>query len=160
MTEAAIKRVYVDKSGIATFVCTKCGDALRKSAERYKDHTGPVKIKCKCGNIYEVELEFRQYFRKQTSLAGSYFRTSHPRDSLAMIVRDLAPGGCRFETMEACDLVPGEEIGVEFVLDVSNRLIIKRKAVTVHVRGRHIGCKFSVLPGTIDSDIAFYLKKS
>jgi hypothetical protein len=160
VTETAIKKLYVDQNGMVTFICPKCGESRREFVEQYKDQTRSIKIECKCTNVCEVQLEFRQSFRKETSLDGIYFRTSHPGDWRQMIVKDLSFWGCKFETMKACTLVPGEEIRVQFVLDNPRRFTIKKKAVVLDVKGCDVGCKFSVLPDIIDSELGFYLRKS
>ena len=160
MTETAIKKLYVDKDGKVTFICPKCGESRRESVEQYKGQTRAIKIECKCTNVCEVQLEFRQSFRKETSLEGIYFRTSYSYDWGKMIVSDLSLGGCGFEKMKTCTLVLGEEIRVEFVLDDHRSSTIKKKAVVWHVKERHGGCKFSDPPGSIDSELGFYLRKS
>jgi predicted RNA-binding Zn-ribbon protein involved in translation (DUF1610 family) len=159
VTETAIKKLYVDKDGIVTFVCPKCGESRKESMAQYKDQTGTIKLECKCTNICEIQLEFRKTFRKETSLDGLYFRTSHPGDWGKMFVRDLSLGGCRFETMKAHLLDPGEEIKLEFVLDDVRRSTIRKNAVVFDIAGRNIGCKFSDPPGSIDSELGFYLRK-
>jgi hypothetical protein len=159
VTETAIKTLYVDKDGMVTFVCPKCGESRKESVVQYKDQTGTIKIECKCTNVYEVHLEFRKTFRKETSFDGLYFRTSHPGDWGKMIVRDLSLGGCRFETMKAHLLDRGEEIKLEFVLDDARCSTIRKKAVVFDIDGRNVGCKFSDPPGSIDTELGFYLRK-
>ena len=157
--ETVIKRIYVGKDGMVTLVCPKCGDLRRESVEQYRDQTHPLKVKCRCMNVYEVELEFRQAFRKETALNGKYFRISHPGECGRMIVTNLSLGGCGFELVKEDTLVAGEEIRVELALDVHGSSAIKKKAVVLHVTGRRVGCKFCD-PGGTDPDIAFYLRKS
>ena len=159
LTETATELLHVDNDGKVTFICKKCGESRRESGAKYKYHTGSIKIECKCKNVCEVWLEFRQSFRRETSLDGVHFRTSHPDDCRKMIVRNLSLGGCRFETKKECTLVPGEEILVEFVLDDRKGSTIKKKAVVIYVQGYNVGCKFSTLPGSIDSELGFYLRK-
>jgi hypothetical protein len=159
VTETAIKKLYVDKDGMVTFVCPKCSESRKESVVQYKDQTGTIKFECKCTNVCEVRLEFRKSFRKETSLDGLYFRTAQPGDWGKMIVNDLSLGGCRFETMKAHLLNRGEEIKLEFVLDNARRSTIKKKAVVFDIEGRSVGCKFSDPPGSIDSELGFYLWK-
>lgn len=158
MTEP-VEKLYVDKDGTVTFVCPKCGASRREAVAQYKDQTGSIKIECNCSNVYEVQLEFRKYFRKKTSLDGLYFRTSQPDAWGKMIVRDLSLGGCRFETMKAHMLDRGEEIKLEFVLDDARHSTISIRALVLDIGGRSIGCKFSHPPGFIDPEIGFYLRK-
>jgi len=159
VTETDIKKLYVDPTGMVTFICPKCGESRKESAEQYKDQTGTIKVECKCSNVYEVQLEFRKSFRKETFLDGLYYRASHSGDWGKMVVRDLSLGGCRFETSKAHLLDLGEEIKLEFVLDDPRRSNIRKKAVVSVVEGRLVGCKFSDPPGSIDSELGFYLRK-
>jgi len=158
LTEDAVKTFYVE-SGTVTFICPKCNESQRESAEQYKDQTGTIKVECKCKNVYEVRLEFRKSYRKETSLDGLYFRTVQSGEWGKMIVRDLSLGGCKFETMKAHLLERGEAIKIEFVLDDARRATIKKRAVVFDIDGRSIGCKFSDPPGYIDSELGFYLRK-
>jgi hypothetical protein len=159
VTETAIKKLYVDKDGVVTFVCPKCSESQRESVAQYKDQTGNIKVECKCSNVYEVQLEFRKSFRKETFLDGLYYRASHPGDWGKMTIRDLSLGGCRFETSKAHLLDLGEEIKLEFVLDDPRRSNIRKKAVVSAIEGRLVGCKFSDPPGSIDSELGFYMRR-
>jgi hypothetical protein len=76
-----------------------------------------------------------------------------------MIIRDLSLGGCRFETMKAHLLDRGEEIKLEFVLDDARHSTIRKKAVVFDIDERSVGCKFSDPPGSIDTELGFYLRK-
>ena len=160
VTETAIKKIYVDKHGMAILACPKCGDLRKESVEQYKGQASSLKIKCRCMNVYEVQFEFRQTFRKETTLNGKYFRTSDPGDCGRMIVRNLSLGGCRFEMTRECALAVGEEIRLELALDEHGGSATKEKAVVVHVKGRLVRCRFCDSPSGIDSDIAFYLRRS
>jgi PilZ domain len=159
VTETPIVKLYRDKNEMVTFICPKCGKSRREPVEHYKDQTGSIIIGCTCMNVFEARLELRRSARKKTSLGGVYFRTSNPGDWREMIVRDLSLGGCKFETVKACTLVPGEEIGVEFLLDNPRSSILKKKAGVLNVKGCHVHCKFCVPQDIIDSELGFYLTK-
>jgi len=57
-------------------------------------------------------------------------------------------------------LAVGEEINIQFTLDNPRSSIIRKKAVISEVEERSVGCKFCELPGYIDSELGFYLRKS
>ena len=159
MTENTVKTFYVDKDGMVTFICPKCNESRRESAAQYMNQTETIRVECKCSNIYEVRLEFRKAYRKETSLDGLYFRTNESGEWGKMIVKDLSLGGCRFETVKTHLLEKGEVIRIEFVLDDARGATIKKNAVVFDVEGRSVGCKFSQPPGHIDSELGFYLRK-
>jgi hypothetical protein len=158
VAEPIIKKLYVNPDGTATFICPNCGCARRESAEQYKDHKGSIKIECPCTNVYEIELEFRKYYRKETYLEGIYYRSAHSDDWGKMVVKNLSMGGCGLETINTCTLVEGEEIKLEFMLDGRRGITIRKKAVVTEIEGRYVGCKFSQPPGFVDPDLGFFLK--
>jgi hypothetical protein len=158
MAETFIKKLYVNIDGTITFICPNCGLARRGFADQYKDHKGSIKIECPCTNVYEIQLEFRKYYRKETALEGIYYRSAHSGDWGKMVVKNLSMGGCGFETINTCTLVQGEEIKLEFVLDRGRDITIRKKAVVTEMEGRYVGCKFSQPPGFVDPDLGFYLK--
>jgi hypothetical protein len=159
MTGTDIKKLYVAADGTVTFICPKCGSARKENAQKYKEHKGPVKIDCTCTNAYEVQIEFRKFYRKETHLDGLYLRSSHTGDWGKMVIKNLSMGGCGFKTLKTTTLVPGEEIKIEFTLDDRTAAPIKKKAIVLEVDGQYVGCKFSGPPGSYDADLGFYMKK-
>jgi hypothetical protein len=159
MTGTEIKKLYVTADGTITFICPKCGAVRKESAQQYKEHKGPITINCPCSNIYEIQLEFRKFYRKPTHIYGAYMQSTQFADWEKMVVKNLSMGGCAFETWKTPTLLPGEDIKVEFVLDNPGRSKIKKKAIVLEVNGHYVGCQFSDLPGAYDVDLGFYLKK-
>ncbi|MEN6320637.1 MAG: PilZ domain-containing protein [Syntrophaceae bacterium] len=158
MTNTDMKKLYVAADGTVTFICPKCGSMVKEPAQKYKDHKGSLKVECSCSHSYEVQLEFRKFYRKETNIAGLYMRSSHAGDWGKMVVKNLSMGGCGFETWKKSTLVQGEEIKLEFKLDNTRGSIIKKKAVVCEVDGQYVGCKFAEPPGAYDPDLGFYLK--
>jgi len=160
MTGTDIKKLYVATDGTVTFICPKCGAVRKESVQLYKERKDPIKIICPCSNIYEVELDFRKFYRKSTHIYGVYLQSTQFSDWEKMVVKNLSMRGCGFETWKTPTLVPGEEIKLEFVLDVPWRPKIKKKAIVREVRGLYIGCQFTDLPGAYDAELGFYLRKT
>jgi len=158
MTNTDIKKLYVTADGTVTFICPKCGSMRKEPAQKYKDHKGTLKIECSCSHSYEVQLEFRKFYRKETNIDGLYIRSSYAGDWGKMVVKNLSMGGCGFETWKKSTLVRGEEIKIEFTLDDRRGSTIKKKAIVTEVEDRYVGCKFVEPPGTYDPDLGFYLK--
>ena len=158
MTGTNIKKLYVAADDTATFICPKCGAVGKESVQKYKNHKVSMRVECSCSHSYEVQLEFRKFYRKETNLDGLYIRSSNVGDWGKMVVKNLSMGGCGFKTMGACTLVPGEEIKIEFVLDGHRGSTVKKKAIVLEIEGRYVGCKFSEQPSSYDADLGFYLK--
>ncbi|MGZ3580481.1 MAG: hypothetical protein ACXWMH_06490 [Syntrophales bacterium] len=158
MTNNSIKKLYVDEAGMVTFLCPKCGASRKQTVVKHGDHRCSARMSCVCGYDSEVNLEFRKIFRKDTKLEGTYYRTTPEGHWGKMIVRNLSTLGCRFEMIKKGPLAAGEEIKVQFTLDNPRKSIIKKKAIISDVVGSLVGCRFSELPGYIDSELGFYLR--
>lgn len=157
--ENTIKKVYVGANGLATFICLNCGEVQKEQAQVYMGTKGPVKIQCKCGNDFDVEIEFRGLYRKGTGLDGIYLNVSNPNNWGKMIVKNLSMQGCKFETLTANLLNPEEEIKIEFYLNNAKNSLIRKRAIVRYVNKRYIGCEFKELPGALNPDLGYYLMK-
>lgn len=155
--ESTSKKIYADANGLVMFVCQDCGKAQKEQAQAYKGTRGPVKIQCKCGNAYEVEIEFRKSCRKETRLDGVY-STSTSSNWGKMIVRDLSMQGCKIETLNASLLHRDEEIKIEFRLNNSKNSLIKKRAIVRYVSNIYVGCEFKESGASFDPDLGFYLR--
>ena len=156
----AMKKIYADADEMVTFTCPKCNKSVRDYANDYKQTKGPILLKCLCGNSYEVLIEFRKFYRKATTLDGTYFRSAHPNNRGRMIVKNLSAEGCGFEKLDMTPLVQGEEIKIEFRLDNLKKSQIQKKARVLNVDKHYIGCKFDEPPDSFDPDIGAYLRKT
>ncbi|MEN6624483.1 MAG: PilZ domain-containing protein [Smithella sp.] len=156
--ESNRRKVYTDANGYVIFSCPNCGKMQKEQAQKYKNHKGPIKIQCKCGDFYEVEIEFRKLFRKETRLDGVFTASSKPGNWEKIIVKDLSMKGCKFETLKAIFLNPDEEIKIEFRLNNTKNSLIRKKAIIRHVDKNYAGCEFQDQTGDLDPDLGFYLR--
>ena len=157
MMENAGKKVYAAAGGLVTLVCGKCGAVRTERAEQYRNVRGPVEIQCPCGNVYPVEIELRQSYRKETRLEGIYTLPSGAWGKI--VVKNISRQGCGFETLPGNPLPPAEEIKIKFQLDdTRNSPIIKRVLVRCR-RRNYVGGEFLDPPGSFDPDLGFYLRR-
>lgn len=154
----AIKKIFVNTNGTVVFVCQKCGAVKRERAQAYHDARGPVTIECPCGNTYDVSIEFRKHYRKETKLDGAYAAASNPGKWERILVKNVSLEGCGFESFLPNLLDPDEEISVEFELDDARQSVIRKRAVVCSVYKKYVGCKFIEPDGFIDPDLGFYLR--
>lgn len=161
--ESTTMKAYADENGLVTFVCQDCARVQKEQAQAYKGVKMPVRIQCKCGNVYEVEIEFRKFYRKETNLEGIYSTAQKSSDWGRnwgnIIVIDLTMQGCKFETLKANLLNPYEEIEIEFYLKNDKNSLIKKRALVRYISQNYVGCEFIELPGSQDPDLGFYLMK-
>lgn len=155
-----VMRVFVNKKGNAIVRCPECGAGKSFSVERFKGKTHKLKLRCPCDNLFNVELEFRQSYRKETKLSGSYAVLisggAGNGKHLEMYVDDLSVSGIGLTTVGPHGIKLGSKMMVEFVLDDSKRSVVKKQVVVRRVNNTHIGCEF-VGEGDSDKTLGFYL---
>lgn len=152
--EIPVKKIYVDSDGMVNFTCPQCWITKKESAYIYKSHPEPVTIECTCQNVYVVQIDFRRAYRKKTNLSGSYTATKWG----IMTVKNISMGGGGFEAKLHHGLIHGDNIKIQFQLDNDKRSLIKKNATICVIEGNYIGCRFLDPPGSIDSELGFYLR--
>ena len=153
-------KVYADKQGKAVFHCPHCGFVTTFDASAYRNRDSRIKIRCRCGESMTMLVEFREFYRREVSLAG-LCRVHRSGKDFEMKVRDLSMSGLSFfiEVPASEESVSPVEIGdvvtVQFRLDAPPENLIQRKAEVRNIRGGAIGARFS--KSEYDKELGFYL---
>ncbi|HRS83724.1 MAG TPA: PilZ domain-containing protein, partial [Smithellaceae bacterium] len=153
--EKTITKVYVDNEGFVVFVCSNCNLIQKQEAKTYGGVKGPIQIQCTCGNVYDVEIEFRKFYRKGIRVDGLYFGITNPKIWGKMVLKNVSMQGCGFETMGVNPLQPGDSIRIEFQLNDAKRSVIKKQAAVRSIFKKYVGCQFQDLPNAMDADLGF-----
>jgi len=83
--------VHVDGENFATISCPYCGVKKRIPAEKFKGQQHKLTVRCKCANHFDVQLNFRRYYRKSVALPGEVMiPSSNMSDWKEMTVCDLS----------------------------------------------------------------------
>jgi len=126
------KKVFIGHDGSFTLVCPECLKTMVVDASQYKtvDRASMMKYECACGYVYNIFLERRKYYRKETSLPGTYISGKNRRP---MAVKDMSLVGLKFETENRQHgIAVADKFFVEFFLDDEQKTLI-RKEVTVKI---------------------------
>ncbi len=140
----AEKKVFMDSSSKATFICPKCDKAKRVDVSEYRDIQKAVKVRCKCscGHSYMVHLERRSFYRKATDLKGM-MQLRKGNGKWEIDVKDLSRTGLQVGLKEpVVRLEPGDRIFLEFQLLDNNW--VKKDAIvrTIFDNGVKFGAEF------------------
>jgi hypothetical protein len=154
----SIGRFYLNNKGDLVFVCPFCGEHHEETLKEFENRNDKTNVDCTCGNTYQVQVELRKHYRKKTNLRGRFKKLAPPEISGAMLVTDLSFTGCAIETAMPHRLAVGDKIGLTFTLDDEKRRTIKKEAIVQSLDGRHVGCRFVILPSTFDPDLGYYLR--
>jgi hypothetical protein len=71
-------KVYVHPDNTATVISPACNTAKKASVAPYRLKKHSLKVRCLCNTSFKVRLDFRQHYRKQTSLPGNYLIIDPP----------------------------------------------------------------------------------
>ncbi len=164
-----MEKIFVDKHGSAVFRCPHCGFTRQFNASSYRDKDSRIKIKCQCGEVVPVLIEFREFFRKQVELFGHGVVLStltgrsmlhRTREKFPLKIEDLSMNGLRFCLVpdlgkEPDALEVDDVLSVQFRLDNRSRDLIERKVVIRNVYGSSYGVSF--IRSEYDKELGFYL---
>jgi hypothetical protein len=156
------KKYYVNKDGLITIQCPFCEKNRTISVENFRNKVQTLKIKCSCKNTFDIDIEFRKYYRKKTNIIGSYRPVQVTHESAkACIVTDLSLGGLAIKTTNDPTIKAGDELIINFRLDIKKQNLIEKTIKVLHVDSNNGIAGGSFLESNLtsqDKDIYFYLK--
>ena len=151
-----MKTVYVDDTNQATIICPKCGFTKNIDATNFKNTQKKRKVKCRCGEIFQITIEFRKHYRKNVRLPGEYI-IQRKGEKGEIIIREVSLGGIRFESLRPHQISPNDTLEVKFKLDNPLRSEIRKKVRVIWVKDRMVGAMYSEPKGN-DTDLGFYMR--
>jgi hypothetical protein len=134
-------KFFVNLDNRVTIVCPDCGKPTTVNVAQFRGKKYSLKVKCKCGHQFKIQLEFRRYQRKSTDLEGTYGYASD-RLSNRVKVTDLSIDGARFETIVPHDLQVGQKGKLVFTLDDKKKTTLAKEVVIRSIKGNIVGCEF------------------
>jgi len=155
--DTPIARSFVKDNDITTIVCPSCYSAKTTSVKQFRDQRLTLRVKCKCGHVFRIELEFRRQRRKNTELHGiSKLHASTFGDGDVKIV-NLSLGGVGLEVEGIHNIRIGHKGTISFTLDDRKQSVIMKDIIVRSIQGNNIGCEF-VSDKAYEKDLGFYLR--
>lgn len=151
-----MKTVYVDDTNQATIICSKCGFTKNIDATNFKNTQKRRKVKCRCGEIFQITIEFRKHYRKNVRLPGEYI-IQRKGEKGEIIIRDLSLDGIRFESLRPHQISPDDTLEVKFKLDNQMRSEIHKLVRVIWVRNRIVSAQFRESKA-YEKDFGFYMR--
>jgi len=148
---------YVNIENYAAFACPYCQKEYRVSVAEHKATKHKLVTKCICKKQFEVELNFRQFYRKNVNLIGEVTNVSTgSRKWYAMTVVNLSMGGLRFKFTGPKDIKMGHRLHVKFMLDDQQTRHVDKEVRVIGIIGDHYGCEFLNLAYE-EKELGYYL---
>lgn len=151
-------RTFVRKNNTTTIVCPGCNLTKNIPVGTYKDKKHFLKVRCPCGQIFEVLLDFRQFYRKEIQLPGvARVLGPHYEERHSVLIKNLSFSGAGFITKLPKSVRCGQRLILEFYLDDKKKQFQKKEIVIKVINGEYIGGQFKDID-PFERELGFFLK--
>lgn len=147
---------FVGNDNQAHIVCPFCATLKILSVEKFKHRQHKLRVKCKCGHVFNIKLEFRRHYRKSTELEGSYVVSDPSKGDGKIKVINISFTGASFEMPGPHSLEVGQKGTLVFTLDDRKKTALKKGVIIKTVKGQTIGCEF-IKDKAYEKELGFYL---
>jgi hypothetical protein len=153
-----MKKIYVNPKQQITLTCDHCQHTYTAKVPLHiRSHT-PIKVKCRCGSIADVLFEFRQAYRKTTSLQGLLRLPATDVTEQAAQIRNLSRDGLQLTIRRWRHIDRHDIIAITFVLDNPQRSHIDKRAMVKYIDKQVVGAQFCPEDQlSYQKEIGFYL---
>ncbi len=149
---------YINSDDNATVICPACNTAKHISAAPYRHKRHVIRIRCRCGERFELNLDFRRHYRKPVNLPGTYTITTPKIVGGGIIhIHNISKSGIGFTLSGQHHLKTGLNITLEFNLKDKNMTRIRKDATVRAMQDNYIGCEFFTNT-PYDKALGFYLQ--
>jgi len=150
------EKVFVKSSNLATITCPRCNLIRNIPVGKFRHIKKPLKIRCKCNHLFAISLDFRQHFRKNVGLTGSYNLLPPASGGGRLHISNISRTGIGFTVTGTHSIEPGQKAQVEFTLSNTKKTKLNKKVEIVSVKANFIGCLF-LDDQQFEKDLGFFL---
>lgn len=147
--------IYADDTNQVSIICPKCQLEQNIDTTKFKATQEKLKGKCKCGEPYEFNIEFRNRYRKDVNLPGKYIILGRGEKE-DIIIRELSLTGIQFESLKPHYILKDDTLEVTFTLDNHWRSKIRKLVKVIWIRDLIIGAHF-IETKLYENELGFYL---
>ena len=134
-------KFYVDENNQARIICHKCGINKNLDVTKFKDTHKRLKAKCRCGEVFQLTLDFRRHYRKNVQIVGKCFiQSKNERDNIAIV--NISLSGINFTTFKPHNLSIDDTVELNFTLDNPLRTNVREPVKIKRIAGRNIGAQY------------------
>ena len=152
-----VLKSFVRDDGRTAIVCPNCQKVKNISVNTFSKRRTRLKVQCCCTQVFKVSLDYRQSYRKPTSLMGTYYLSTPATGTNVAIIRNLSFDGICLEVGGTHPVQKGQRGYVDFTLDDKKRTQIKREFLVQSVQGNKVGCQFKK-DQAFEKELGFYLR--
>ncbi len=150
-------KVFVDKGGHAGIICPHCEKNHDVSVGKFKGSKHNLVTKCTCQKQFKVELNFRQFYRKNVKFVGEFMNISNGSSHwYTMTVTNLSMIGLRFKVIGSSNVENGHQLRVKFTLDNQKATGIDKEVTVISIDDDLYGGEF--FNQDYQKELGFYLR--
>jgi len=160
-----IKKIHINDSDEATFVCPNCDKTKTVDVSKYINVNSRTQVKstCRCGCSWTSILERRKRYRMAVNIPCicNHMGARGSSESIPMRIADLSSNGLKIKpikngTIKTTDYFIDDPIIVDFHLEDNDKTHLKKTAYAKNISENHIGAQFD---GSKHGDhiIGFYI---
>lgn len=153
----APRKVFIKADNIVRINCPACSFSKHITLDQFKTRHHQLKIRCKCGHIFKIELEFRKHPRRATELDGIYKILGPEKNGWQASIVNLSEGGACLELRGRHSVRVGDRGALTFTLDNTKNTVITKEAIVKSVDGNRIGCQF-IQDRAYSKELGYYLR--
>jgi glyoxylase-like metal-dependent hydrolase (beta-lactamase superfamily II) len=165
-----VQNLNVQKSKRVTLSCPDCLLARDISVDKYMGRQHFLTVNCPCGTTYGVNLNFRKYYRKGTSIGGFFSSENAKKDGfidagkestvpINCRIKNISMGGLGFTALNRVRVQLGDRLKVKFTLDKVPPETVEKDVIVRSIQDNYISCEFAEESGFTDRTLGFYLMK-
>ena len=137
--------IYAGETDHVTVTCPKCGLSKNKDISDFKDTPKRLKATCKCGEVFQVDLELRKYYRKKDEKGE-------------VLIKNISMNGINFETLKTHNISKDDIAELKFTLDNPNKTELHTLVKIMQVSDLYVGGQF-IDESSLKQDLLLYLRK-
>jgi hypothetical protein len=153
----AVQEIFIGGKSHVVIMCLNCGREKTLDVSKLKEVSKKVRVKCSCGNAFEVVFEKRANYRKKAHLPGYYSKAGPSGRMDEMVVLNISRTGVGMEVYGTNGINQGDVLKVEFRLDNAPETPIKAEVVVKNVNGKYVGGEFCFMEEHAKRTLGFYL---
>ncbi len=131
---------------------------VRRVGGQVPQRPAHLSVRCRCGHVYNVLLDFRRHFRNPPAWPGPTSAGTRQDRAAARSASSTSRAAASVSSVSGRHRIePGQKLQVEFQLTDRNRTVIKKQAVVRTVQENTVGCEF-LCAGELDKALGFFLQ--
>lgn len=159
MTDMKIVRCFVRPDNTTTIICPACNEPKTISVAAYKHKKHSINVRCKCKHVFTIQLDFRNVYRKMTTLPATYTNlSSQNQESFDIVITNISKGGLGFVAPYPQYIQKEQKLSIEFQLNDKQKTRLIKTVIVKNIKNDHVGCEFDSSQA-FEKALGFFLQR-